>query len=479
MRNGPRDRRRSAWPSVLLLVASSLAPLLNPAGAAPADEEAAFRELYRELIEINTTLSAGSCTKAAEAMRERLLAAGFPAEDTRILVPPDRPKDGNLIAVLHGTDPRTKAILMLAHIDVVEAKREDWSRDPFRLVLEDGVYYARGASDDKAMAAVFTDNLIRYRTEGLRPRHDIKLALTCGEETPDQFNGVNWLSSEHPDVLAAEFALNEGAAGELDAQGRHIALQVQAGEKVYQDFALDVTDAGGHSARPRRDNAIVRLSAGLARLGAYQFPIVLNDTTRAYFEARARLAPPEVAADIRAVLKSPPDAAAADRLWTLDPAWNSTLRTTCIPTMIDGGHANNAAPQHAHANVNCRILPGVPIDEVEREIRRVLADERIVVERAGDPGVQTLPPPLSPRILDPVREVAQAIWPGVIIVPTMTVGATDGRFLNARGVPTYGLSGMFHGPEGSNAHGRNEHIGERSLLDGRRFLYEVVKRYAD
>lgn len=445
----------------------------------PAKDEAAFRSLYRELVEINTTRSVGSCTEAAEAMRRHLLAAGIPAGDTQIIAPPGHPQDGALIAVLHGSDPHAKAILLLAHIDVVEARREDWVRDPFKLVEEGGWFYARGASDDKAMAAVFTDSLVRYRTEGFRPRRDIKLALTCREETPEVANTVKWLTTERPDVLAAAFALNEGAGGELDAKGQPVALQIQAGEKVYQDFKLETTDVGGHSSRPTRENAIVRLAAGLARLGAYQFPIAVNQATRGYFEAEAKLIGGDTAADMRAVLQTPPDEAAAQRLWTANPAWNGMLRTTCIVSQVSGGHAANALPQHAAANVNCRILPGVAIAEVGREIARVIADDKISVAPTGDPGLQSPPPPLTDAILGPARRVAATIWPGVPLVPTMSTGATDGRFLNATGVPTYGLSGMFHDAEGSHAHGLNERIRVKSLLDGRRFLYEVVKLYAN
>jgi acetylornithine deacetylase/succinyl-diaminopimelate desuccinylase-like protein len=445
----------------------------------PSADEAAFRALYKELVEINTTRSIGSCTEAAEAMRAHLLAAGMQKSDTQIIAPPDRAKDGALIAVLHGRDRSAKPILLLAHIDVVEAKREDWQRDPFKLIEENGWFYARGASDDKAMAAVFTDALVRYQTEKFKPRRDIKLALTCGEETPDAFNSVKWLIETHPDALAAAFALNEGAGGELDGQGKHVALQIQAGEKVYQDFALDTSDVGGHSSRPTKNNPIVRLSVGLAKLGAHNFDVALNQATRGYFEAQSKLAAPEIAADMQAVLKNPQDEAAVERLWAVNPGWNGSLRTTCVATEITGGHAPNALPQHARANVNCRILPGVPIAAVQQEIVGVLGDEKISVSLAGDPGTQSPPPPLSSSIMNPVRKAAGRLWPGVAIVPTMSTGATDGRFLNAAGIPTYGLSGMFHDAEGSHAHGLNERIRVSSLMDGRRFLYEVVKLYAN
>jgi acetylornithine deacetylase/succinyl-diaminopimelate desuccinylase-like protein len=459
-----------------LFAAASLAQTPAPA---PTPDEAAFRALYKELIEINTTRSVGSCTQAAEAMRTRLLAAGLPAADTQILAPPDRPSDGALIAVLHGRDRAAKPILLLAHIDVVEAKREDWERDPFKLVEEKGWFYARGSSDDKAMAAVFTDTLVRYQKEGFKPRRDIKLALTCGEETSEIFNSVKWLTQTQPKVLDAWFALNEGAGGELDQNEKPVALQIQAGEKVYQDFALEASDVGGHSSRPTKDNPIVRLSAGLAKLGAHNFAIALNPATRGYFLAQTKLVSPEIAADMRAVLANPPDEAAAERLWAVNPGWNGSLRTTCVVTQISGGHAPNALPQHVRANVNCRILPGVPIADVQKEIAGVLGDDKISVAPTGELGMQSPPPPLSEHIMGPVRKVAESIWPGVAIVPTMATGATDGRFLNATGVPTYGLSGMFHDAEGSHAHGLNERIRVKSLMNGRRFLYAVVKLYAN
>jgi len=469
---GIRMRSTTLAASAGIVAAASLAQT-------PAPDEVTFRALYKELVEINTTRSVGSCTQAAEAMRARLLAAGISAADMQILAPPDRPKDGALIAVRRGRDRAAKPVLLLAHIDVVEAKREDWERDPFKLVEENGWFYARGSSDDKAMAAVFADSLIRYQKEGFKPRRDIKLALTCGEETPDIFNSVRWLTQTQPQVLSAAFALNEGAGGELDKDGKPVALQIQAGEKVYQDFALEASDVGGHSSRPTKNNPITRLSVGLSKLGTHNFTIALNQATRGYFEAQAKLVPPDIAADMRAVIKNPQDEAAAERLWTVNPGWNGMLRTTCVVTEITGGHAPNALPQHVRANVNCRILPGVPIADVQREITSVLADDKISVFPTGEPAMQSPPPPLTAHIMEPVRKIAGEIWPGVAIVPTMATGATDGRFLNATGVPTYGLSGMFHDAEGSRAHGLNEHIRVKSLMNGRRFLYEVVKLYAD
>jgi acetylornithine deacetylase/succinyl-diaminopimelate desuccinylase-like protein len=343
--------------TILLTAAAMSALALTTVARAQDPGEAAFRGLYKELVEIDTTASAGSCTAAAQAMGARLKAAGFREADVQVLFPPEHPKAGALVATLRGKDPKAGAILLLAHIDVVEAKREDWVRDPFKLVEEDGYFYARGASDDKAMAAIFTDSLIRYKQEGFKPRRDIKLALTCGEEG-GQFNSVPWLLKDHPETMKAAFALNEGDDSRLDDKGQPKLLSIQVGEKVYMDYNLEVTNPGGHSSRPVKDNAIYHLAAGLSRLGAYDFPIALNDATKAYFEQNARIeTDAEMAGAMSAIVKDPTDAAAATVL-ARDPARNSMMRTTCVATMVNAGHAPNALPQRAKANVNCRILPG-------------------------------------------------------------------------------------------------------------------------
>jgi acetylornithine deacetylase/succinyl-diaminopimelate desuccinylase-like protein len=473
--NIPETHRQHRLRVLFASLLAFSAPVLHAADP----DELAFRELYRELVEINTTLSEGSCTAAAAAMAARLSAGGLPDDAIHVLVPPGRPKDGNLVATLAGREPALAPILLLAHIDVVEAKREDWERDPFKLVEEDGYFYARGASDDKAMAAVFTDTLIRLRRAGHVPRRTITLALTCGEETSSVHNGVAWLLESRPDLLRAEFALNEGATGLLDASGRPVSLDIQAGEKVYQDFRLETTNVGGHSARPVRANAINQLATALVRIADFQFPIELNGTTRAYFEQQAAMAPPEVAADIRAVLADPRATVAAERLWARNPNWNGMLRTTCVSTMIQGGHAQNALPQRAHAIVNCRILPGTTIEAVLGKLVSLVADEGVTISIDGDRGITAPVPALIPKILGPAQRVAAGLWPGVPLVPILTPGATDGRFLNAAGIPTYGLSGMFQDAQGSRAHGLNERIRVKSLLDGRTFLHEVVRLYAD
>lgn len=466
----------------LLAATATVAALCVSAAAQPATllpsfpGQAEFHDLYKELIETNTSLSAGSCTLAATRMAARLKAAGYPEPDIQLLIPPGRPKDGNLIAVLHGADPKAKAILLLAHIDVVEARREDWARDPFKLVEEGGYFYARGASDDKAMAAAFTDAMIRYRKEGFRPRRDIKLALTCGEETPDTFNGANWLMTNHRAAMDAAFALNEGAGGRLDGD-KPVYLAIQAGEKVYQDYTLEVTNPGGHSSRPVRDNAIYHLAAGLTRIGLYDFPARLNEATRLHFERMSPILGGELGVAMKAALAQPTPADAVSAI-ARDPGYNSMMRTTCVATMVSAGHAPNALPQRATANVNCRILPGESPEAVMATLIKVANDPAIAFRMAGEKSPVSPPPPLTPQIIGPAEAVAHELWPGTPLIPAMLTGATDGRFLTAGGVPTYGLSGMFGESDGGGVHGLNERIRQRSLYEGREYLYRVAKLYA-
>lgn len=463
---------------ILVVAAVTIAKADTPATPALRPDQQAFRALYQELVETNTTASEGSCTLAAQRMAARLTAAGYAASDVEVVIAPDQPRYGSLVATLHGTDASAPAMLLLAHIDVVEARRADWQRDPFKLVEEDGYFYARGASDDKAQASVWVDSLIRLKSENFRPRRDIKLALTCGEETSDAWNGVSWLLEHRPETLRAGFALNEGAGGNLDAQGNRVALNVQAGEKVYQDFTLELTNPGGHSARPRKDNAIAALGAGLDRLVRHDFPLELTPVTRAYFAALISTSP-AYADDLRALTASEtPDAAAALRLGAANPVWNAMMRTTCIPTLINGGHAANAQPQKVTANVNCRILPGHTLAETQAEIVRVLAVEGLTISTVGVPSPTAPAPALTPAILDPIKAAAARHWPGVPVVPTLSTGATDGRFTNAAGIPTYGVTGMFTDPDGNGVHGLNERLRVRSLYEGRDFLFDLVKAYA-
>ncbi len=440
-------------------------------------DQVEYRELFRELVETNTTLSAGDCTEAAGKMAARLRKAGMPEQDIHLFAVPEHPKEGGLVAILPGSDPAIRPMLLLAHLDVVEAKREDWTRDPFTLVEEDGYFYARGVADDKAMASIWVDTLVRFLQDGYKPRRTVKLALTCGEETNGAFNGAEYLSTQQRELVDAGFALNEGAWGTLDDQGRRIMITVQAGEKASQDYRLEVRNPGGHSSRPVKDNAIYRLAAGLTRLSQYEFPIHLNDATREYFTRMADLKGGETGDAMRALVKDPTDARAVAAI-TQDPTWNAMLRTTCVATMMEAGHATNALPQRARANVNCRIYPAETFEDVRQALARVAGDPAIDVTTLQNRGPAAKAPPLTPEIMKPIEQVAARIYPGVPLLPLFQAGATDGQFLGAAGIPTYGIGVLFFDPDLGGIHGLNERIRVQSLYDGREFLYELVKIYA-
>jgi len=459
------------------LAAAAAFSVATLAASYASADEASLRAVYKELVEINTTLSVGSCTRAAEAMAAHLAAAGMPKSNIHVVVPPEFPTQGNLVAMLPGTAPAEGALLLLAHIDVVEANPEDWERDPFMLIEEDGYFYGRGSADDKAMAAIFVDLLVTYLREGYRPPRTIKLALTCGEETPFHFNGANYLVTQHRDLVEAEFALNEGGLGQLEPDGTRVYNGVLAGEKVYQDYRLEVRNPGGHSSRPQRDNAIYRLAAALGRIEAYEFPVEFNATNRGYFESLAEIETGAAAADLRAILATPPDASALERV-KANPSYNSILHTTCVATQLDAGHAPNALPQRATANVNCRIFPGHTQQEILQTLTRVVADENVAVTFVGEPETIGAPPPLTDAVVDPIRRVTEELWPGVPVVFSMLAGATDARFLTPRGIPTYGVSGIFANPAKRNAHGLNESLPVQSLFEGREFLDRLIRIYA-
>ncbi len=437
-----------------------------------------FRETYRELIETDTSLSNGDCTLASNRMKARLVAADYPESQFRVVVPEKFPKFGNLVGEIPGSDPKAPAILLVAHIDVVEAKREDWERDPFKLVEENGYFFARGAIDDKAMASIFVDSLVRYREEKFKPRRTIKLALTCGEETDVVFDWVEYLLATEPDTLKAGFAINEGGKGWLDDKGAPRTFGIQVGEKVYQDFTLATTGPGGHSARPHADNPITRLSEALARVGNYHFPAMPGDAVRNFFARSAPLYPGEKGDAMRLAGSGKDDAAALDLLSKADPVWNAMIRTTCTNTQVTGGHAHNAVPQRAEANVNCRILPGTSVDTIHKALVEVVADPRISVEPFDEPSPVPPPPPLTTEIMTPVEKLVAEMWPGVPVIPNISTGATDGRFLNSAGIPTYGISAIFVDPDGNGVHGLNERVRVKSLYDARQFLYRLVKTYS-
>jgi acetylornithine deacetylase/succinyl-diaminopimelate desuccinylase-like protein len=463
--------KKAAWLAAGLAVAG----VAQAAELTPVQQQ--MRAIYQELVETNTTNSVGSCTLAAQKMAKRLKAGGFKDSEMQLVIPPGGPKKGNLVARLKG-DGSKKPLLLLAHIDVVEANREDWERDPFKLVEENGMFYARGASDDKAMAAAFVNNMLLYKKEKLPLKRDIIMALTCDEElVPSKFDGAEYLVNHQRALIDAEIALNEGGGGLLDKDGKPVRHGIQAGEKIYQSFQLEVTNPGGHSSAPFKDNAIYHLADGLSRLGQFSFPFKLSPVTRAFYERMSKVEKGQVAEDMKAILQDPPDQAALDRLYAVSPVHNSTVRTTCVATKVDAGHADNALPQRARAIVNCRILPGEPIAEVQATLQRVVADDKIKITRVGD-GVDGPMPPMPPTLMKAVEEISNDMWPGVPVIPTMSTGGTDGRFLNNAGIWTYGISGMFHGPEGSGAHGLNEHIRVKSLYDGQEYLYRLGKRLA-
>jgi acetylornithine deacetylase/succinyl-diaminopimelate desuccinylase-like protein len=455
-----------------LLIGAAIALPFSPARAqdgnrSPERWQQLAREIYEELIEINTTHSVGNTTEAAEAMRRRLLAAGFAEADVEVVEP--APRKGNLVARMRGKDTGRKPILLLAHIDVVEAKAEDWTLPPFELIERDGMFYGRGTADDKDEAAIYITNLIRMKEESWVPDRDIIVALTADEEGGTN-NGVQWLLENRRDLVDAEYALNEGGGGILQDDKR-ISNTVQAAEKKYQNFILEVTNEGGHSSRPRRDNAIYELAQALVRVGNHHFPVRLNEVTRAYLRASADIERPEIAGAMRSLLEDETDSAAIAVL-SRDTRLNSMLRSTCVATLLEGGHAPNALPQRARATVNCRILPDADPELIRGTLERVANVPTLKVTADGT-ATNSPPSPLTPDVLAPIEQITKQMWPGVAVVPTMSTGATDGLYLRNAGIPVYGVSGLFYGETFS--HGMNERIPVESFYQGQEFLYRLVK----
>ena len=461
---------RFGWMAAALAIAPGMA------GAQARPDQQAFFGLYKELVETNTALSTGSCTQAAAQIRARLTAAGYADADLTSFAVPDHPKDGGLVAVLKGSDPAAKPMLLLAHLDVVEAKREDWVRDPFKLVEEGGYYYGRGSVDDKAQAAIWADAMIRFRQQGYKPRRTIKLALTCGEETTFAFDGAEWLAKNRPDLIAAEFALNEGGGGRLDEQGNRQLLAIQVGEKAAQNYTFTTTNPGGHSSQPVPDNAIYQLADAVKAVQGYEFPVRFTDTTRAFFAASAKQMGGDTGAAITRLLANPNDHA-ADAIVSRDKAMHSTLRTTCVATLLSAGHAENALPQRATANINCRIFPGETVAGTRAQLQQ-LAGPKVTVTANQPVRPTAIPPRLDPKITGPATTLAAKYFPGVPVLPVMSTGATDGIFLEAIGIPVYGAPGTLIDKDGSGVHGLNERIRVRSLYEGRDYLFDLVKAYA-
>jgi len=442
----------------------SAASLLPP----EADQKLA-REIYKEMIESKSGFSSGSTTPIAESVAARFKAAGFPASD--IYLGGAIPKKFNVVVRYHGTGAR-KPILLLAHTDVVEAKREDWTMDPFEFIEKDGYYYGRGTADDKAQAAVWVETLLRYKREGFKPDRDLILALTADEEGGGPYNGVDWLLKNHRDLIEAEYCLNEGGRGELD-NGKRIANDMGLAEKTYADFRFEVRNKGGHSSRPVPDNAIYHLSGALYRLSSFAFPMQLNEVTKAYFDGMSKIEKGQLAADLAQVSKG--DKAAMERVATMNPSVNSMLRTTCVATMLEGGHANNALPQLAAANVNCRIFPDDTVDYVLATLKKVVADDQVIVTVKTD-AKKAPPSPMRADILKAFNQITDTMWPGVITVPSMSTGASDGKYLRESGIPTYGIQGFFGDRNDNRSHGRDERMLVRSFYEGQTFLYELVKK---
>ena len=433
----------------------------------PESERTLAREIYRELVETDTTHSSGSTTRAAELVAARLRAGGIPDADIAQLGP--SATKGNLVARLHGSGTE-KPLVLLAHLDVVEAKREDWSVDPFVLLEQDGYFYGRGTLDDKAMASIFTTILLRLAREHTPLRRDVVLVLSADEEAGDE-NGAEWLLREHRPLVDGGLVLNEGGGGWM-RQGRYLVLAMQASEKTYMDYALRVTDKGGHSSLPTPENAIYRLAAGLLRVQKLVFPVELNEVTRAFLQRAAITESKEIAAAMRALAANAKDPAAARRL-SQEPRYNALIRTTCVATEVQAGHARNALPQSAVANVNCRILPGHSAAEVRAALVTAIADSKVEValdekEIAGPPAS------VDAEVLRAVESVAAQVFPGVPVVPTMSSGATDSKYFRLAGIPAYGVSGIFSDIDDVRAHGRDERVGVKQFYDGQEFLWRLV-----
>lgn len=463
--------------SVLLAATAMATGAAHAADAPLRPDQQAFRALYQEMVETDTSITTGSCTALADKVEVRLKSAGFTDADITRFAVPEYPKEGGLVVVLLGTSHSLKPILLLGHIDVVAAKREDWTRDPYKLVEEGGYFYGRGAADMKAMDAIWVDMLMRFKKEGYRPARTLKLALTCGEETSTAFNGARWLAQNKRELIDAEFALNEGGGGRTDGHFTVREMRIHVGEKAAVNYRIEATNPGGHSSAPVRDNAIYELADALVKLRDLEFPVMLSDTTRAFFSKVGAAQDDETGRAMRAIAANPNDKA-AEAVLNRDKSYHSMLRTTCVATMLDGGHANNALPQRAGANINCRIFPGVSAEAVRQTLEKAVADPRMTVKLTDDRGPAAKPPVLTPAILKPAEALVAKYYPGVPLVPFMSTGATDGIFLEAVAIPSYGPPGLFGDPDGGGTHGLNERAIVKSVYTGRDFLTELVKAYA-
>lgn len=461
-------RTRPTAAIVALLAAFASAAPSSASAQQPDDFRSLARDVLDELIGINTEHSVGGTLGAAHAVERRLLEAGFVPAD--LDVSEVAPGEGNIVARLRGRDTGLRPILLLAHIDVVEADPRDWTLPPFELIERDSTFYGRGVADDKDEAAIYTAIMIRMKREGFVPNRDIILALTADEEGGGH-NGVQWLLQNRRELIDAEFGLNEGGGGQV-VDGVRVANTVQASEKKFQNFTLEATNPGGHSSQPRPDNAIYDLARALTAIAAHEMPVHLNEVTSAYFSAMAGVVEDaEVADAMRRIVADPSDEEAAAVL-SRDPGYNSRLRTTCVATLLDGGHASNALPQRATANVNCRILPDESPDDIRAALERAIGNPDVTVTEA-ERARNSVPSPLTPALLETIEEITADMWPGVPVVPTMSTGATDGLYLRNAGIPVYGVSGLFY--EETFAHGMNERIPVSAFYEGLEFLDRLVR----
>jgi acetylornithine deacetylase/succinyl-diaminopimelate desuccinylase-like protein len=458
--------------AVATLIASSIlsAPATHSQSTRPDSEKQRLHDIYKQFIEIQSGYNTGSTTPVAEAAASRLKAAGFPDSDIHVGGAID--KKANLVVRYHGIGAQNKKpILLLAHTDVVEASREDWTMDPFVLNEKEGFFYGRGTGDDKAQAAVWIANLIQYKKEALKTDRDIIVALTADEEGGGPYSGINWLIKNHRDWIDSEYAINEGGWGE-SLDGKKISNDVQVSEKYVINFRFEVRNKGGHSSLPVPDNAIYHLAAALDRLSKFGFPLKVNDVTKAYFQAMSKIETGPTKDDLAKTAAGDPQAMA--RLAAATPVFNATLRTTCVATQLEGGHAVNALPQLAAATVNCRVLPEDSAAYVQDELRKVVADDQVTVKMM-EQALAGPASPIRPDLFDAVTKSTNAIWPGVPVVPMMVMGATDGKYLRVAGIPTYGVQGFFFDRNDIRFHGRDERMSVQSFYEGQAFLYDLVK----
>ena len=461
----------------LSLLAASIALAASAAVAAPVPPAASTqlaREVLAQLIATASVHAKGS-TEAAQLMAKRFLDAGFASEDVQVLIPAAFPTEGNLVVRLRGKG-KDKPLMFLGHLDVVEAKREDWTYDPFVLTEKDGWLYGRGTIDMLGQDAAMIAAIVRMKQEGIVPERDVILALTANEEAGGDYNGVKWLVKEHRPLVDAGLVINPDAGEAAQKHGRSLYVALETSEKVYMSFQVEVTDKGGHSSRPTAANPIYRLARDLGRLSTYTFPLDLNETTRLYFAGRSKLVTGQASVDMLAASRPNPPKAALARL-SADVETNIVLRTTCVATEIQGGHAENALPQRARATIQCRVIPGEPEERILQTLREVLADPGAQIKAVRPPVVSPESPP-SPAVLSTVQRVVGGMWPGVAVIPNMAAGASDSIYTRVADMPTYGVDAMFDDLDDGRAHGRDERIGVKVFEEEVEFTYRLMKDFS-